>query len=244
MTRRGTWRDAINRQAIHEHVQWAHSQGGTRLVRQDCNLDDMPARGTRLSAARFERCTFRRADLSYSDLADLEMEDCVLNGASFVSSNMDRAHMVRCRLVQADLRITRLRTTDIVGCDFSQTLLDRADLKSAALKETSFRGAFVYDATLDDAIIGYCNWRNADLGCQKMAHLCTAVGTWFLHCDLRDTHWEGRRLQDARFTECRFYGIHGTPVIEGRCTIERPNMAAGDREEMGTAEQVLEMWKA
>jgi uncharacterized protein YjbI with pentapeptide repeats len=243
MTPRGTWRDHVNRQILREHLKWAHSQGGTRLDLQDCNLDGMLARGTQLYTARFQRCTFVQANLSYSELSDMELEDCVLDRACFVSSDMNRSRLYRCRFVEADLRITRLKMTDIVGSDFSGALLDRADFTSAILKETSFRGAFFYDATLDDAYVGYCDWRDADLGFQYMAHLCTAKNTWFFRCDFRGTNLAGRRLQDARFTECRFYGVRGQPVIAGSCTIGRPNLSPLDGgEELGTADQVLQMW--
>lgn len=243
MIPRGTWRNYINRQVLRDHLKWIRNQGGTRLALRNCNLDDLPARGTQLNKARFERCTFRRADLSYSQLADMELEDCVLDHASFISSDMDRSHLYRCRFAKADLRITRLRMADIVGSDFSGALLDRADFKSAILKETSFRGALVYDATLDDAYVGDCNWCNADLSLQKMDNLCTTTGIWFFRCDLRGVNLQGRRLKNTRFTECRFYGIHGQPVLEGTCIIEQPNFAPDkDGEDIGTADRVLQMW--
>jgi uncharacterized protein YjbI with pentapeptide repeats len=203
----------------------------------------MPARGTQLYTARFERCSLRNANLSYSDLCDMELEDCVLDRACFVSSNMDRSRLYRCRFVEADLRITRLRMTDIVGSDFSRALLDRADFKSAILKETSFRGAFIYDATLDDAYVGCCDLRDADMSYTSMPNLCTTSGAWFFRCDLRGVKLGGRRLKDARFTECRFYGVQGQPIIEGTCAIERPNMAPDDEgEDIRGPEEVLRMW--
>jgi uncharacterized protein YjbI with pentapeptide repeats len=239
----GTWRDHINREILREHVKWARSQGGRRLDLQDCNLDGMLARGTLLYTARFTRCSLRGANLSYSELAGMELEDCVLDRACFVSSDMNHSRLHRCRLVEADLRIARLPMTDVVGCDFSGALLDRADFKSAILKETSFRGALFYDATLDEAYMGSCDLRDADMSFQHMDNLCTTAGTWFFQCDLRGVNFEGRRLKDVRFTGCRLHGIHGQPVLEGTCTIERPNMSPDDGgEDIRDPEEVLRLW--
>lgn len=240
---RGTWSQHISRQVLREHLLWAQSKGGKRLELQDCNLDNLPAMGTQMHAARFARCTFVRANLSYSRLPDMELEDCVLDRARFVSSDMDRCRLYRCRFVEADLRITRLKMTDVVGSDFIRALLDRADLKSAILKETSFRGAHIYDATFDDAHVSSCDFREADLSRQDAPHLCTTTNAWFLRCDFRGATLEGRQLNNTRFTECRLYGVRGRPELAGPCGIERPNLAPDDDgEDIRSAEEVLQMW--
>jgi len=245
MIYRGTWSQHISRQILREHGLWLRDQGGTRLVLEGCRLDDLPARGTQIARARFMRCSLRQANLTYSILSGLELEDCVLDGAGFVSSDLDRSRLDGCAFVRADLRITRLKMAEIANCDFSGALLDRADFTAAVLKGSSFRGALFYDATLDNATLESCDLRGADMRFVKMDNLCTTTNTWFWRCDLRGVNIAGRQLQDTRFTECRFHGMVGRPLLAGTCTIERPNMAsADDEEELCAPEEVLRMWEA
>lgn len=241
----GTWSEHITRDVLARHDLWAHSKGGLRLHLRGANLDGMRATGTRMIDARFEACSLVGAQMGASILSDIEMEDCVLTRAAFARSDMDRSILYGCRFTQADLRLARLRMADIVGSDFTRALLDRADLADAILKESNLRGALVHDATFDRAYVGYCDFREADLSTQGATHLCTSAGTWFFRCDFRGSNWEGRPLRDTRFTSCRFHGVRGRPVIEGACTVERPNLAAGDdAEDIRSDEEWFRAWGA
>ena len=90
----------------------------------------------------------RRADLSFRDLAGMDLRRVTLTGAKLAGANLSGA-----RLVTADLS-----QTDLFGAD-----LERADLTGANLSGADLRGANLHRAVLTDAVMRGADCRAGEL---------------------------------------------------------------------------------
>ncbi|HSJ64426.1 MAG TPA: pentapeptide repeat-containing protein, partial [Gemmatimonadaceae bacterium] len=63
--------------------------------------------------------------------------------------------------------------------------------------------------------------------------------------DLRGANFEGRRLRDTSFINCKFAGVRGKPEIQGNYTVERADFSpAGDGSDVRGADAVHAIWGA
>jgi hypothetical protein len=58
--------------------------------------------------------------------------------------------------------------------------------------------------------------------------LATTSGAAFRRCDFRGTHFDGRRLNNTTFVDCKFEGMHGAPEIVGSYRIQGGDTSAAE----------------
>jgi len=95
-----------------------------------------------------ERANFRKADLSYKNLSNV---------------NLESANFIRANLQGATLNDARLSWGNLIGADLSGADLRRADLRWAALNGANLSGADLRDADLRNANLDGADLTDAQL---------------------------------------------------------------------------------
>ena len=174
---------------------------------------------------------------THADLFDVEASDRDLSLATL------------CQLFLLRVRFAR---TNLVGACFDDAVLDGCHLNCAMANSTRWNSTQLIECQLigcdlSDAILSYsiftdCDLRGADLGALRRPDSEGIGGAMFVRCDLRDTQWAGRRLQNVVLSECKLHGARGQPVLEG-ATIVKPDLSpAGDGSYIGTGDEVRALW--
>ncbi len=136
---------------------------------------------------------------SRADLFDLDGR-----GKNLELAALSQLHLLSCRLAGA--RLAR--------ASFAHAVVDACDLSSADAYASRWRGALVLrgqlagislaEAELSGAIFSDCDLRGADLS--ALTGGASGEGAMWIRCDLRDSAWRGRRLENAHFVACRLDG--------------------------------------
>ena len=174
---------------------------------------------------------------AHADLFDVEASDRDLPLATL------------CHLFLLRVRFAR---TSLVGACFDDAVLDGCYLNCAMANSTRWNsaqltmcqliGCDLSDALLSYAVFTDCELRGADLSALRRPDFDGLAGAIFVRCDLRDTQWAGRRLENVVFFECKLHGARGRPDLEG-VTLVKPDLSpGGDGSYIGTADEVRALW--
>jgi len=99
------------------------------------DLSEVDLSGANLSGADLREANLSRANLSQANLQGAKLRRTNLVGATLKGADLQRANMYRTKLIRADLTGANLARADLrIG----------ADLRGAAITDTTFRGA-LYD---------------------------------------------------------------------------------------------------
>ena len=228
MTDFPVWRAVMDKAALKAHQAWLASgkAGPGRLVLEDRNLAGAQT-AQMFPGARFVRCDLSKASFPIFKLDELELVACKLDDANLQQTHLERAIIDSTTFTRANLRVADFSHATIRGGSFAGADLERAFFVGATLEGVDFAGARLVDAVFDDARLIDCNLRGCDLSrADRALDLARTTRTRFERCDLRETRFDGRRLDGAVFDGCQMSGIHGTPEIRGPYAIESPAGAA------------------
>ena len=161
-------------------------------------LENTDLSGVRLRSSVLHRANFKNArfygpgkdgrlgtfDDSIADLSGSDLSEVNFNGAFFGPAIVRRSNFFKANLNKA-----RMANATLTGSNFSSAQLLGADLQQADLKEASFTGAE----------LGTANLANANLEKARMSRV-NAEGAIFEGASLSQSNWQGANLSGANFT--------------------------------------------
>ncbi len=124
---------------------------------QRCSMDGLDLINVDLSGARLRDGSFFRADLSGSNLTDIESYR-----AKFVNAKLQNAVLDGAKLFEADLTKADLSGASMVGVDLRRARLFRANLRDADLTDAQLGGADLTRAELSGA-----TWTDGERVCAE-----------------------------------------------------------------------------
>ena len=208
-------------------------------------LTDEPPRSLQAIGELVDRVALRRSrraaaieaahvSLVDLDLDELELGRILLHGASLTEITARRAswdaadasstRWLHCRLEAGSLAMAVFTGSTLERCDLARANLEGTSWHRAVLSHCKLPRAELIDARLDRAVFTECNLRGADLEIVRSPDVATLVGARFVRCDLRETNWGGRDLGGAALIDCKLFGAHGAPQLDG-ALIERPDIS-------------------
>ncbi len=174
---------------------------------------------------------------AHADLFDVDASDRELGLATL------------CHLFLLRVRFAR---SGLVGACFDDVVLDQSYLNCAMANSSRWSSAQLshcqlIGCDLSDAILSYahftdCDLRGADLGSLRRPDPGGIGGAMFVRCDLRDTQWAGRRLNDVVLFECKLHGARGRPDLDGAVIVKPDLSRDGDGSYIGTGDEVRALW--
>ena len=211
----------IDRAALEAHEAWLR-RGGTgdgRIVSRnlhsagvrygsivitsadiaDSDFTDAYLELARLDKTVLTRCTFERADLAGSSVAE----------AVITGGNWKRARLAALLLMGA--RVTET--------DFSHSDLERSLWTDARVSGAIFDGARFGNGRFDRAVFERCRFRDASFAKLLDTPEPTSTDAQFIDCDFSGTDWTARNLKNTTFVRCTFKGARGKPVATDGLTV-------------------------
>lgn len=184
--------------------------------------------------------TSHRSSGAHADLFECEANEA--SGISLAFSSFARLFLLRCRFERAGLSGANFDDTVLDGCVLNDAVASASHWSSAQLVACQLVGCDLTDASLGYALFVDCDLRDADLSEVRRADPQSIAGAIFVRCDLRGSKWDGRRLHNVTFSECRMHDVRGRPNLDG-VRIVSPNLSPDDDGcSAGTAMEVAALW--
>ena len=134
----------------------------------------------------------------------------------------------------------RVREATFDDCDLTAAVLVRSVWTQATVTACVFRDADLRNARLDEATFTDCDFRGADLRVVQPG-INTARKARFVRCDLRQTQWEGRELDEVELVDCKLAGARGKAQLVA-LAVERPDLSSGgDGSQIASASDVYRL---
>ena len=137
-------------------------------------------------------------DLSFINLAKINLRKANLVDVSFVSSNLDGANLRNAKLQFAHLLDTKLRFANFTEADLGVALLCDADLSNADLSNADLNNTNFLNATLRRA-----NFKKASLG-ESYLSAARLDGANLTETFLFGAIFQTSDLKETDFTKCEF----------------------------------------
>lgn len=137
---------------------------------------------------------------SRADLFDLDGR-----GKNLELAALSQLHLLSCRLAGARLARASFAHAVVDACDLSSADAYASRWRSALVLRGQLAGISLAEADLSGAIFSDCDLRGADLS--ALTGGAGGEGAMWIRCDLRDSTWRGRRLENAHFVACRLDGV-------------------------------------
>lgn len=234
---------------------------GADLSRAD--LREAKAEQARLPKAKLPHARLAGADLRFAqlvgvDLSDADLSDAKLSlavidvaradRASLQRAVLDMAQLTKCRLHGARLHgvqgsMTSFQGSDLTGADlrecrlqkpdFMKAVLDRADLRGAAMPQANFRdvraiGLDGRDCDLGGAFAtGTANFSQARF-CGARAARSTWMDVELGGADLSRSHFPNAYFQGSKGDDVNFHAAVLTGACFRQAQLRRPNFAGAD----------------
>lgn len=163
----------------------------------------------KLSNVRFMDCDMRNIQFQYSQLGNLAFKDCNIQDGRWLNSNINKTKYAKANLfngnfdesyvsystfAKSDLRQVSLNNSEIVGCNFSNCLLN-------AMK---FVGVMENDT-----------FENCDLSFTKLrGKISNCI---FLNCVMNDLEIFYAQFESCTFRACKVYGGHSSMSRISNC---------------------------
>jgi uncharacterized protein YjbI with pentapeptide repeats len=167
----------------------------------NCYLDKVTMEDADLTGAIFSDVKTERCDFTRACLRSVRFNHSELQKSRMVGVQMERADLRQCRWIEVDVRASDIREADLessclAGCNFTESRLAQAVMRSADLRGSSFHRADLRAADLRAADLRAADLRTTDLR--------TA--------DLRDTNVPLIRYNRwTKYRGIRLEGCHGSP---------------------------------
>lgn len=213
----------LDKRSLTNHKEWLDRgrKGLGQLVVEDESVGGLPFPNLNAAFSRLTRVGLSGSRVDFAHFDDAELIDVTAVKTNFGHSQFQRAHLSACDLREASLFITNFQDAVLVDCDLRAATLNRGAWQRVKMRNCDLREARIGDCRLDDAIVEDCDFRGANFGRIEMGlDLSTTAGAVFRRCDFRGTHFDGRRLNNTTFIDCKFEGMQGAPEIVGSYRIE------------------------
>ena len=152
------------KKVLELHEKWLNGeQGGIRADLSNTDLRDVDLRGTNLNNADLRGTNLSNTDLRDADLRGTNLNNADLRYANLIGSNLSCADLNNADLRYANLRYADLNCTNLSCADLNNANLRGTDLKGANLSYTDLNCSDLNCADLRDADLRYANLNNADL---------------------------------------------------------------------------------
>ena len=219
----------LDKRSFVAHKEWLDrgKQGLGQLVVEGANVGGLPFGSINAAWSKLTRVDLSGSRVDFADFADATLNDVTAVKTNFGHSDFQRAHLTGCDLQHASLFLTSFQDAVLVDCDMRIASLDRGAWQRVTMRNCDLRKARIGDCRLDGAVVEDCDLGGANFGRIDLGlDLATTTGAVFRRCDFRGTHFDGRRLNNTSFIDCRFEGMHGAPEILGSYRIEGGDMSA------------------
>jgi len=238
----------LSREALRAHEAWVERGKRTgdkgRLVLIGIRATGERIGAAELSGARLDDVDFTGVDLSYASLVGAVLTRARLARANLTSVSMRDAEIRGAIFDGAAMALAKFERAVVRGASFAGADLDRSQWQSAHATDTMFDGARLGNAALDGAAFARCSFHRVDFSPTTPRPAATTHGARFDQCDLRGTRWDGRDLSGAIFVRCQMNGLAGHPSTVESVVVDDPDLSVGgDRSLIGTAADVLQMWR-
>ncbi len=172
------------------------------IIARGADAREMGLSARTLSKAIMEKVTLDHADLSAAQLDEALLTEVSFRGAFLTNGSATAARFTRCQLGGVDGTLWRVREATFDDCDLTAAVLARSVWTQATVTTCVFRDADLRNARLDEATFTDCDFRGADLRVVEPG-INTARNARFVRCDLRQTLWEGRELNEVELVDCK-----------------------------------------
>ena len=147
------------KEILKKHKLWLRGEeGGERADLSYTDLNDVDLKGADLRYANLRCVDLRYANLRYANLSDTDLRKAGLSDTDLINAGLRDANLRNANLRCANLRNVNLRNTDLRNTDLRCVNLNDADLRGADLRDTRLINANLSGADLRDV-----NLRDADL---------------------------------------------------------------------------------
>lgn len=236
---------AFDRASLRAHDAWVRrgKTGAGRLVLSGVRATGEKVGAALLTGAKLDGVDFTDTDLSYANLEDSELTGVTFTGANLTSIRLRGVQLRGGTFGKAAMALAKFERATVEATVFTGADLDRSQWQDAQVSDARFETVRFGNAALDRAVFARCDFRRADFGPTTRLPAPTTAGARFEGCDLRDTRWQGRELAGAVFVRCKMAGVTGRPASLDGVVIEEPDLsAAGDGSDLGTIEDVFDLW--
>jgi fluoroquinolone resistance protein len=238
-------RGELSSRTLEAHLQWVRRgrTGDGRLDIANVSVKGLKVGAKDMSGAKLDGVIFDRADVSFSTFEGAELTGVTMIQTHAGNCRFNEARLVTCDLLGANVAIGKFEDAMIVGGRFERTFLDRSSFRRAKVGGASFRDAVFGNTVFDGALFTDCDLRGASFSLRTRRVLGTTDKTVFERCDLRNTGWNERDLENAVFIDCKLHGLRGRPSRTVGVVIERPDLSPdGDGSALGRDVDVLATW--
>ena len=169
--------------------------------RGSVDLADVDLTRFNLSLARLGQTCFRKAHLDKTVFTRAVLKGAILRGATIDGAILTRANLRRADLTGASGSVHAVRA------DFSESILDQANLSHSTLDAVRLKGASLRQTNLDHASLAGAALSGAELDRTRMRNVSAhhlsggalrVSGADLSHSDLADAKIAGSRFENAR----------------------------------------------
>jgi len=147
-----------------------------------------------------------------ADLFDLDGR-----GRDLELAQLGQLHLLQCQLAGAQLHRASFEGAVVDSCDLTSVNGRASRWRGAVVLRGRLQGASLFEAELDGAIFSDCDLRGADLSAQPGG--AGGVRSMWVRCDLRNTVWTHRAMQQAHFVGCRMSDARDLRLGEGSSVV-------------------------
>ena len=152
-------KDQIQCNTRYEHVA---------LIEQ--NYSGQIAIGSAFDECRFERTSFRNAQLEELRLTDVSLEECDLANAIWLKTTLTRVEMVDCRLLGFRANEADVQHMVFRNCNISLAQFRFAKFKSVRFEKCNLQNADFYQSDLRGVIFDNCDLKEAQMSSAKLTN--------------------------------------------------------------------------
>lgn len=186
---------------------------------------------------------FDGVDLPGVDMSGLSLERMSARGAAFDRANAAGSRLTACEFVGLSAGGICFDLASVERCTFEQANMQGSSWVNATVRSSSFVGATLVDTRLDGTLFEDVSFRGVDFAIVHSTMRSEPARTRFVRCDLRGTNWEARNLTGAKFIQCMFHGITGTPSRCDGMVVVAPDLSADSQiRTIGSANDVRRLW--
>ncbi len=180
--------------------------------KEKLHLEGLDLRGLDLSDYDLSEVSFKKSNLSYSDL-----KNAILIAADLTQANLCYCNLTNAKLIAANLYQANLSHANVLQANFLTAMCHQADFSNVDFKEQDLRGQNLKNANLSGADLRRQNLEGIDLRGAKL------IGANLDNVNLIDANLDGANLSDVDLSSCE---LHGT--IFTRSTLNNCNLSQQD----------------
>lgn len=234
-------RGILDRNTADAHRRWVlrgkTGEGFLDIVGFDASesrLDGEAIKGARLSSV-----SFRRANVSYTDISEGVLVSCDFTGAQISSLKLWGAEVEGCQFAFARATFIDFKNAIVRKSMFDGSDLDKSRWVDAMVEGSSFRQSSFGNSQFDSGRFRHCDFRQSRFRPTSMLPPISMRGAVFETCDFRDVDFTGADLSFVIFRDCKLGNIRGKRIATlGLEVIDCDYSGAGDGSLRGGVEEL------